>query len=550
MKIMQEADKRRETPAAAAPPEAKISMGRGISIVWLIPVIAALIGGWLAYKTFSERGPLVTIAFKTAGGVDAGKTKVKYKDVVIGEVVDVDLSEGLKEALVSARLVKEAAPYLTTGTRFWVERPRITLQGITGLGTLMAGVHIAIDPSEEGDASYVFRGLDQPPIVTRGARGKPFLLHAERLESLSVGSPVTRRQIQVGQVVGYELDPNGRGVAIHIFVDAPHDGLVRRSSRFWVSSGLELRLTADGLDLNTDSVASLVVGAIAFDTPDSLEPAESALENTRFELFASRDAVVNREFVEKEHCVLYFQGSVRGLSVDAPVEFRGIRIGRVTDVKLQLNADSLAFAIPVMVEIEPGRIEMVNGHPAGGKDGESVIRPLVDKGLRGQLKTGSLLTGQLYVDLDFHAPPGAVEIVRQGDFWVLPTVPGPMEALATRLRDFLSQVETWPLEQLGEDVGASLHSLRRLMESGDMDKSLAHLERTLASLERAADRLNRQVVPEAGEVIQKAGDLVARNAPLYTDLKQLIQELSAAARAVRATADYLGRHPESLIRGK
>jgi len=536
-------------PDARDVPTANVCRTRSISLVWVIPIVAALIGAWLAYKAYTEQGPLVEIAFKTGNGVKAGQTKVKYKDVEIGEVVAVELSPNLKDVLVSARLDKDTRPYLTTDTRFWVERPRISLQGISGLGTLTAGVHISVDPSEKGAPSLSFEGLDQPPIVTQREAGKLFVLHADTLESLSVGSPVTRRQIQVGQVAGYELAEDDKGVKIHIFIDSPHDRQVRPETRFWVSSGLEFKLTADGLDVNTQSVASLVVGAIAFETPDSLHPSDPAPANTRFELFGSREAVANREFVEKEQYVLYFQGSVRGLTVGAPVEFRGIRIGRVTDVNLQFNAETYQFDIPVMVEIEPGRIEIQNGELPGADVG-GVVGKLVQKGLRGQLKTGSLLTGQLFVDLDFQKDAGPAEMRRQGDFWVLPTVPPPLESLANRLKDFLAKVETWPIEELGEDAGDAIRALRDLVASDDLKKSVVHIETTLANLESAARRLNRDLIPEAGGVIRSAGDLVEKNAPLYLDLKQLLQEVSAAARAVRSTADYLGRHPESLIRGK
>lgn len=530
-------------------PSAEVSRIRGISLVWIIPIVAALIGGWLAYKTLSERGPLVTIAFKKAEGVQAGETKVKYKDVVIGEVVSVDLSPDLTDVLVSARLDKGTAPYLTTRTRFWVERPRVTLQGITGLGTLVTGVYIALDPSEAGDPTSRFDGLDQPPIVTHREAGRLFKLRAETLESLSVGSPVTLRQIRVGQVVGYELNPDHDGVTLHIFIQSPHDRQVKPNTRFWTTSGVEFRLTADGLDLDTDSLASLLFGAITFETPPSLEEAEPAPENTVFELFRSQEAVANREFVDKERYVLLFQGSVRGLSVDAPVEFRGIRIGRVTDVRLQFDVDAFRFNIPVMVEVEPGRIDLTDRRTAGGSGG-GVIGELVERGLRAQLKTGSLLTGQLFVDLDFHRDAAPVEVAKQGDFWVIPTVPTPMDALANRLKSFLAQVETWPIEQFGEDVGESLQALRELLESEDLRRSFAHLQTTLSNAEEAARRLNKSVVPEAGKVVDQAGDLVAKNSPLYRDLEKLIQELSSAARAVRNTADYLGRHPESLLRGK
>ncbi len=235
-------------------PQAVVQSKKQISIVWLIPIVAILIGGWLAYKGLSEKGPMVTITFESAEGLEAGKTQVKYKDVNIGEVASIRFSEDLSRVLVTAELVKEATPFLTENTQFWVVRPRVTASGVSGLGTLFSGAYIGMDPGKEGNSARRFEGLEIPPVVTTGMPGRNFLLQANSLGSLDFGAPVYYRQIQVGQVIGYQLDASGRSLSIKIFVNAPHDKLVRNNTRFWNASGLDLKLDADGIKLNTQSL--------------------------------------------------------------------------------------------------------------------------------------------------------------------------------------------------------------------------------------------------------------------------------------------------------
>ena len=207
-------------------PEAVVQRKKQISIVWLVPVVAILIGGWLAYKGLTEKGPMVTISFESAEGLEAGKTKLKYKDVEVGQVQTIRFNADLSRVLVTAELVKEAEPYLTENTRFWVVRPRVTASGVSGLGTLFSGAYIGMDPGKEGRPARSFEGLEIPPLVTRDMPGRDFILRATALGSLDIGSPVYYRQIQVGQVTGYELDKEAQSLSIKVFINAPHDALV------------------------------------------------------------------------------------------------------------------------------------------------------------------------------------------------------------------------------------------------------------------------------------------------------------------------------------
>jgi paraquat-inducible protein B len=397
-------------------PEAMVHTRRQISIVWLVPIVAILIGGWLAYKGLSEKGPMVTISFESAEGLEAGKTKVRYKDVELGLVETVRFNVDLTRVLVKAEFVKEATPYLTENTKFWVVRPRVTASGVSGLGTLFSGAYIGMDPGKEGEPARRFKGLEIPPVVTTGMPGREFLLRANTLGSLDIGAPVYYRQIQVGQVIGYDLDKEGKSLKVKIFVNAPHDKLVQKNTRFWNASGFDLTLDASGLKLNTESMVSIMMGGIAFDTPTSLEAGGPAEPDQVFRLYETRNSIFERTYTEKKHYLLHFNESTRGLTVGAPVEFRGIKIGEVVDIIAQFNQETSTPQITVLIETEPQRWEVIGKAPAGTEDdSKDSMEILVAKGLRAQLKTGSLLTGQLFIDIDFHpdAPEAQIKYGQQ-----------------------------------------------------------------------------------------------------------------------------------------
>jgi len=546
-----------ETAAAPPPddlPEAVVARQGRVSIVWLVPLVALVIGGWLAYKTWSEQGPTVSISFKSAAGLQAGKTKVKFKDVDVGTVTTIEVAEDLAGVVVTAQLVAGAEAYLREGTRFWVERPRVTASRVTGLETLLSGAYVAIDPATEGRAARDFVGLEEPPLFTTSDPGRKLVLRAAALGSLNIGSPVYYRDIQVGQVVGYQLDADGKGVSVDVFIAAPHDRLVLTTTRFWNASGVEVRLSAEGVAVDTQSLLALMIGGIGFDTPELLDPGTPAEESAQFPLYASREQAHERSFLYKERYLLYFSGSVRGLEVGAPVLLRGIRVGQVLDVELKLDVQAFAFRIPVLVEVEPERVGLIGDlGPLGVED---MVARLVAEGLRAQLKSGNLLTGALYVDLDFHPDAPPATLVREGEYRVVPTVAAPLDAIATKANQFLDTLQGLPLAEIGEDLRETLKSVRELAESPELAASLEALERTLEEVGVTATSYQGLTPKVEAALRQTQATLAAAEGFLGTDsavtgeLRRLLRELTAAARSLRAMAEYLERHPEALLKGK
>jgi paraquat-inducible protein B len=544
-------------------PEARAVRRGRVSIVWLIPLVALAIGGWLAYKTYSEQGPTITITFPSAAGLEAGKTKVKFKDVDVGQVTAIDVTPDLKGVRVTAQLRLGAASFLTEHTRFWVERPRITASQVTGLETLLSGAYIAMDPVTEGRPARGFQGLKEPPLFTTSEPGKRFVLRAPSLGSLNIGSPVSFRQIQVGQVVSFDLAEDGGSVDVEVFVSAPHDALVLEDTRFWNASGLDFSLSADGLRVDTQSLLAMLIGGVSFDTPDTIQGSRSpATAGQVFPLYASRDEAHEKTYARKDRYLMFFQGSVRGLSVGAPVLLRGIEVGQVLDVELTFSIDDFQFHIPVLVEIEPDRVGIRGDQRE--VSGIDVMQRLVARGLRGQLKSGSLLTGQLYVDLDFHPDARPEMIARHGNYEVLPTVPAPLEALTTmathaleRMTSILAKVDAMPLEQIGNDAAQTVATAQALVASPELETAIAETAAALAAVRETAEGLNTRIAPELSETLRQttetlkyAGDIVSENSPMYIELRRMFQEATAAARSLRVFADYLERHPEALLKGK
>jgi len=549
---MTQAEQSKPTPEAL--PEAVIAEPRkGLSMVWFIPLVALAIGAWLVFKAIAEKGPTITITFETAAGLEAGKTKIKYKDVVVGQVESIVIGDDLQGVVIEAELDREATPYLTENTRFWVVRARLAAGEVTGLGTLFSGAYIGMGPSDEGKSARVFKGLEVPPVVSEG-HGRRFVLRADERGSLESGSPIYFRQIEVGKVTGYQLKDEERAVDIDIFIFAPHDQLVQKNTRFWNASGIDLTLDARGVRVDTESIVSILSGGIAFDTPDTLEIPVRAEEAQVFRLYANEEAAEERTYKLKRKYILEFEGSVRGLARGAPVEFRGIKLGEVLDIKAEVDPKTLEFRIPVLIEIEPERLTLIRGDHS-----KSHIEELVEeKGLRAQLQTGNLLTGALYVEIDLHpdAPPAKVDY-EERRYPVLPTIPAALEQARASVQRVLQKLEKVPIDQIGEDLRQTVQGLNQLVNSPELQRSLRALNGTLEASRSLMRTVNSDFMPELNATIKQADrtlaaaeGILAKDSAMNHELRRMLEELSSAARSIRVMADYLERHPDALIYGK
>ncbi|UTH73217.1 intermembrane transport protein PqiB [Chromobacterium sp. IIBBL 290-4] len=508
------------------------------SLVWLIPMVAALIGGWLAVHAVLSKGPVITIAFQSAEGIEAGKTRIKYKDVEIGDVTGVALSEDRKSIIATAELRKQAADYLVEDSRFWVVRPRVSGGGVTGLGTVLSGSYIGMDVGKSETRRSEFIGLETPPIINADLPGQTFYLRADNLGSLNTGSPVYFRRVPVGQVVGYELDAKGGYVKVGIFINAPYDHFVSANSRFWHASGVDVSIGANGLNVNTQSLAAIALGGIAFETPLA-DNGGVPLSDRNFILHETRDKALQNPDREMQPFRLRFRQSIRGLSVGAPVDFRGITIGEVTAIGVQYVPERKDFDMTVDIRTYPSRLDSLS---RGGRiTGKLSPQALVANGMRAQLRSGSLITGQLYVALDFFRDVPPARLVINKGMPELPTIPGDLEELQRVLQRIVKKLDAIPFDSIGQEANTSLKSLQQ----------------TLDSVKKLSDGVNGETLPKMTQTLEQlqktlaaAQQTMKADSPLQQDVRSAAQEVKETARSFRALADYLDRHPEALVRGK
>jgi len=548
-----------------ATPTAEVRTKQGLSVVWLIPLIALVIGGWLAYKSISEQGPLISIRFKTAEGLEAGKTKIKFKDVIIGEVEDIQLSEGNDQVIVLARMDKEVKPYLTENTRFWVVRATVSGGQVSALGTLLSGAYIGIDPVKEGKSTREFIGLEKRPLVTTDIPGQQYMLTSSTLGSLNIGSPIFYRKIKVGEVVDYNFDETGEAIDIKVFIHAPHHVRISTATKFWNASGIDVTLDASGIKVDTQSLVSILQGGIVFDTPATLDSKTEVPEDFQFQLFPNQEKAKEKTYAIKTYYMMYFDQSVRGLLPGAPIEFRGIPIGEVVDVKLIIEIDKQEARIPVLVMLEPERFEVWS---KGEKidhalvyDGESdAEKPqqwsLIANGLRAQLKTGNLLTGQLYIDMDMFPDAEPVQIVYENGYPVFPTVPSGLGQIIENISTVLKKIERIPFEELGKNLNETTVTLRSTLEefrglAGNINQQV------LPNMEQTLTNINKQLLPVLNQTMEDLQDTMAglkhtvgTDSALNFKTQQALDELTSAIRSIRSVTDQLNRNPRSLIFGR
>ncbi len=543
-----------ELPAASVN-----SRRRRFSLVWVVPVVAALIGGWLVVKAMTEKGPQITITFKSADGLEAGKTKIKFKDVEIGLVEEIRIGEDASNVVVKAQMVKEAERFISESTRFWVVRARVSASAIYGLGTVFSGAYIDIDPGKTGKSANSFIGLEEPPIVTTGLPGRHFILESDRRGSLEVGSPIYYRQIRAGEVVAYHLSEDGTKIVSKIFVNAPYHQFVHSNTRFWSASGVDLKMDATGITVNTESLVSILVGGIAFDSfKNNSDPDEQASENAVFKLFTHREAAREKIYSTKNYFVLLFEESVRGLSPGAPVEFRGIPIGQVVDIKSEFDFKANKVKIPVIAAAEPERISF-QGKLPDGVTRENLTDYLVERGLRAQLRTGNLLTGQNYVALDFFPNAKPAALLRNGKYGYteFPTTPTQLEEIGTKVSQLIAKLDRVPIDQIGSDLSDTIKGAKRIANSPEIIETVKSLNAAVKELQLLTAELRTRTAPEVNATLQKAqasfaaaADVLESGSPLQSRLKETLEELASAARALRVLSDYLERQPQSLLTGK
>jgi paraquat-inducible protein B len=518
-----------------------LSNKTSLPLVWFLPLIALLVSAWLIFKSESEKGVVITINFPTAEGLEVDKTKIRYLDVEVGKVTAISINEDLKTIRVTAQMTSTATGFLKKTTSFWVVKPQVGVGGISGLGTLLSGPYIELRPGTGEDQRH-FGGLTTPPVLKSHVDGKEFILETSNLGSMRPGTVINFHGIPVGEVLSHKLSDDATSIHLSIFINAPYDQFVRRNTRFWVDSGVDLSASADGFKVRTGPLISLLSGGIAFRASPKDTPAEVEPENSLFQLYDTYEQSTQITYTNTLKYVMHFNGSVRGLTMGAPVQLRGIPIGRVTDISLELDKKTAEIRVPVIVELEPDRIESINEDTeVSDKD---VMEQLINKGLRAQLQTGSLVTGQLLIDLDFH--PGSKMIAsddHHSDYPEFPTIASSFEEFTRSAQTIMDKVAKLPLDKLTVEMNKTLASLQ------DTSKAATGMLITANGTLSTA----KETLGNASGTIKSAQGVLGNLEPGstgYYEFHKMLQELTQAASSMKQLTDYLEQHPESLIRGK
>jgi paraquat-inducible protein B len=557
---MAERNDRDDIPLATAVPRKSTR----ISVVWIIPILAAVVAIGIAVQSILSQGPTITIVLKEAQGIEAGKTVIKYKDVNIGQVSKVQLADGHKRVEATAKIDKSAADLMVEDAKFWVVEPRVTLSGVSGLNTLLSGNYIGFEAGKSDKAQRRFTALEVPPVITGGQPGKEFSLRADDLGSLGIGSPVYYRRFQAGQVIAFDLAADGKAVDLKIFVNAPYDKYVNPGTRFWNASGVDVSVGAGGVNVRTESLVALIAGGIAFDTPSFAPKAEPAAAKTAFTLSGDRATAMKQPDVIAQRYVLYFNESLRGLSVGAPVTLLGLTGGEVTAVGLALDKENIRGRVEIVAYPERLVAHLAKAQAATGQaivqseqERRKFFQYMIEqRGMRAQLRSGSLLTGQLYVALDIFPDASKAKVDWSQDPPVMPVVPSTLPDLEAKISAIVAKLDKLPLEEIGNDAKKALASLDQTLQSADVlvknldGKLLPGLDTALVEL-RGAIVTAAVVLKSADEALKNTdANLLGKNAPAQQELRDALQEITRAARSLRVLSDYLERHPESLLRGK
>jgi paraquat-inducible protein B len=490
--------------------EAIVSERRRISKIWIVPIIAVLLGAWMVYFTWSNQGPEITIVFKTAEGIEAGKTKLKARSVEIGLVESVILGEDMESVEVVAQLEQSALPLLREDTQFWVVRPRIGAGGISGLGTIVSGGYIELTPGDGETGRREFVGLEDLPVTPVGTPGLQLTITSERAGSVSTGDPILYHGFRVGRVESTEFDMSDQHVHYSAFIEAPYDKLVSSNTRFWNASGISFSATADGVEVDVGSLQSILFGGVALGLPDGIGAGNPVENGESFELYSDFASVNERPYRHGIEYVVRFGRSVRGLKRGAPVEWRGLPIGKVERILMEemMTASSMrgeGEPIAVLLRLEPGRLTL----PDSEESVETLRRTIemgVKNGIRATLSTGNLLTGSLYVAIDMYRDEPTDEVGVFAGRPTIPTVSSGLEGIGVKVSSLLDKLNALPVDQIVATADSTLRELRSTIAQvgalvasdgvqslpSDLEATLAELERTLRSVEELARRLEER----------------------------------------------------------
>lgn len=523
-----------------SPPAAKpvLQRARRWNIVWVVPVVAILLGAWLLYQNFAAQGPVAEVRFETANGISPGTTEVRCRSVKVGVVKDVKLADDLKSVLVFVELGPDYSDLLRLGTRFWVVKPRLSVTEFSGAETLITGAYIELDPGpSNAERQSHFQGLETLPATNLSVPGRRIILTAEEAGLLGSGSPIYYRGFEVGRIEGRTLAQDGMRVSYNAFIQQEYASLVTENTRFWNTSGIDISAGADGFKIRTPALQAMVSGGVSFGVTAGESPGKPAVDGMEFTLFSDEDAAGKATFDPKLKFLLLFDQTVRGLAEKAPVEFRGITIGRVAQISFDLMPAAGDPRIPVLIEIDPCLMRPEARREMTAEDSE-FIKEEVRHGLRASLKTASLITGALYVDLDYYEDAPSAEMGNEGELNTLPTISSGFIQLEAKVTAILDKIQALQLDKTVNEIAAAAEEIKTTTASARKTLDDPEFRSLPADLRKSLDEL------------QKAVNSVGPDGAVQGDMLRTLDELRASLRSLKSVATTIDEKPNSLLFGR
>ncbi|MBV1916261.1 MAG: intermembrane transport protein PqiB [Pseudomonadales bacterium] len=522
-----------------------VSNSRRLSVIWIIPLVAALIGLYMIIHTLMSEGPTITLDFSTAEGLVKGKTKIRLLNVDIGVVENVVLKPDMTGVTTTIKLDPQARPLLREDTLFWVVRARVSASGISGLETLLGGSYIEMAPGDGQLGKRAFVGLEEPPVTPADAPGLRLRLYSDRAGSISTGDVVLYRGYHVGRVESTRFDTQQRRVNYEVFIDAPFHELIDSSTRFWDTSGISFKASADGIEVDTGSLNTLLLGGVSFGSPPDLPTGVPVKSDHEFQLYKSQDEILKNPYRYGTYFVVSFQQSLRGLTTGAPVEYRGIRIGRVERILLKETMEQgmggTGSPIPVLIYLEPGLLALQD-NPQSVTALRKTIRTGVTKGLRATLHAGNLLTGQQLINISFFPEEPPAELEKFGQYTVIPTIETGVARLEEQVNEFLETLNSLPLKTTVDGANSLIASA---------DKTVISLNTAIRSVNSLLDNDDAKALPK--ELIETLQELrntlngLSSESSMYQNLDSSLDTLDSTLNNLDALLRKLSVQPSSLI---
>ena len=533
---------------------ANIATKPKFSAIWLVPVMALIITAWMLYQHQINKGHTIFVKMQNAEGIVAGKTEVKVRNVKVGLVDSLRLQLEQNAVIARVQIDTHYDDLLTEDAKLWIVKPRINESGISGMNTLLSGVYLELEPGQSETRSTLFTLQDEPALISPDVMGKRFSLTANQAEVLDVGSGIYFRNYKIGQIESAKFNIDELTMEYGIFIFAPYDKLITTNAIFWVSAGVNISLSTEGIDVSTGSLSKLIKGGISVDYPPNSHAADQAPALNQYKLHESFSAALEKRFDNADFFLVEFEQSIRGLRIGAPVEYRGMRIGTVEQAPAQIERDGqpLYFqqnttSVPVLIKIEYGRIyeqsELAKTY------WQTNIEKWISNGLRASLKSGNILTGAVYIELDFYTKAPAAQLVQSAVYPVLPSVSSGFTALSEQVTDLLNKLNDLPLSKTMTTFDGTLQEYRLLaMEmnklisefnqkdiAGDTKSSLGSINSTLSQLTSSLKQFEKTLTN-----YQQGSGMVEQ-------LTDTLEELESLSNTLKPISKGLTEQPSMLI---